>query len=230
MAIEKISLKNKTSCKDLLKISVDMFCARDRYCEIIDYELEPHELENPFVKEDYTTTENLDDFEKHAEKVAEKKATTRSLIVKAIFCVAYIVFLALYPTITGVAIEDGWLLAIPLLLLVVIKILHTLGKHGADKGLYIAMGCAGGIFPVLCIFAAVFEAEVTGKGATACLIVYFIAVVPALIIPRIFMSKNKFLKAIKKTSKYNEGVALSMLLDAAIAEQAKKEDEEKFKE
>lgn len=230
MATEKISLKDKTSCKDLLKTSVDMFCANDKYCKFSNYALEPHKLANTFVKEDYSTTENLDDFEKHAEMVADKKASIRSLIVKAIFFVAYIVFLVTYPMITQVAIEDGWIFAIPLLLLVLIKILHACGKHGGDKGLYIATGCAGGLLPVLCIFAAVFEAEVTGKGDTACLIAYFIAVVPAVIIPPLFMSKNKFLKAIKKKDKYNEGVALAMLMDVAIAEQARQKDEERFKE
>lgn len=237
MSKEKISLSAVMDGAELRSTTQEMLKIREDYEYINKYDgkVQP---KSRFVKDNYVDSFNRDTFNKSFEEKLDTDASLRIYAIGLIFqvfaLIAYIAFFIVYPKTSEVAIEDGWLFIIPLAIIVATPIFALIDFDSLNKILMIGFVIFGIIIPILSVFSAIFASESTGQGDTACVIAYFVALIPAIVVPVVLFltTKKSIIEKLRNKPKYvteyNDGFENAKLKDEEDAEELRKEDEETY--
>lgn len=186
MSKKKISMDTVMDSVDFRSLTQEMLKVREDY-EYIDRYDKKTQPKSSFVKDEYVVTSNRDAFNIEFETNLEGNASLRIYVINLFFqifaLIAYIAFFNIYPKATGIAIEDGGLFIISFAIIVAYTIFALFGFDSLNKILMIGFAIFGIIIPILSVFAAIFASESTGQGDTACVIAYFIDLIPAIVVP-----------------------------------------------
>ena len=240
--MKNIDFNAQMSAEEFINLTNEVLDAKDKLDEIEDYCGKLKKIDD-FVEPEYFSNQNeLDFIEPFASKSAKNKKVITfignvfALILRVLCLIGFIVFLSKYPVISGEKIDDGGILILPFIFLTVYSILHFLKDKTVNKVLQLVFIPVGLAFPGLCALAAKFAPESTGKGDTACVIAYFILIVPTIYIPflithliarfAIFCADRKLYKSIE----YIEGLKVARKLDEKEAERLRKEDEKRYQD
>ena len=214
-----------------------MLKVREDY-EYIDRYDKKTQPKSSFVKDEYIVTSNRDAFNIEFETNLEGNASLRIYVINLFFqifaLIAYIAFFNIYPKATGIAIEDGGLFIISFAIIVAYTIFALFNFDSLNKILMIGFTIFGIIIPILSVFAAIFASESTGQGDTACVIAYFIDLIPAIVVPVILSItlKKPFIEKLRNKQKYvteyRNGLESAKLKDDEEADELRKEDEETY--
>ena len=228
--MEKIDVHKQIHRVDFQNLTIEMLSKKEKINELETYKDAPETLTNFFAKNEYTVTTNQNSLEAKTLLNADKKYAAHHIIIGIIALALYCAFYLLFPIISKIAIEDGWLFILPMALMVVKDILHIFSVDKFDKALNISIIITGIVLPVLSVFAAIFASETTGMGDTACVIAYFVIAIPCLILSRTIATEEKILKEIKSSADYKNELDIAIKKDAEEAALLRAEDEKEFQE
>lgn len=221
MEDQKIDMNALISECEFQKLTDDMLEVKRKKDE-----MDLHKIllpESDFVKKEYKVTKNVDRVDFELYEKSERRAGRAAALISTVFVLLYLAFMIVFPQITGILIEDGWLFMVPLIM---ITIKHRLGPDavGFKKTAYIMSGVFAGLGVLLMLFAY----EETGPGDTACVIAYIVLGIPALIVPAVSISRKRILHRIERTVKSRKMIADAEKADRLEADRLRAEDKQKY--